>query len=85
MVALYLDSFQAGLGAVIYFRQGKKKYRVRANEKIDEMESNNEAEYAALYYGLNLLIELGVHHVPCDIKGDSQVVINQLDRRMALL
>ena len=72
------DSYQAGLGAVIYFRQGKKKFRIRANEKIDEMESNNEAEYAALYYGLNLLIELGVHHVPCDIKGDSQVVINQL-------
>ena len=31
-----------------------------------------------LYYSLNLLIELGVHHVPCDIKGDSQVVIKQL-------
>ena len=50
------DSYQAGLGAVIYFRQGKKKYRIRANEKIDEMETNNEAEYAALYYGLNLLM-----------------------------
>ena len=42
------DTYQAGLGAVIYFRQGKKKYRIRANEKIDEMETNNEAEYAAL-------------------------------------
>jgi ribonuclease HI len=73
------DAYQAGLGVVIYFRQGKKKYRVRANELIDEMETNNEAEYAALYYALNLLIELGVHQVPCDIKGDSQVVINQLE------
>jgi ribonuclease HI len=73
------DTHQAGLGVVIYFRQGKKKYRVRANERIDEMETNNEAEYAALYYALNLLIELGVHHVPCDIKGDSQVVLKQLE------
>ena len=44
-----LDTYQAGLGVVIYFRQGKKKYRLRANELIDEMETNNEAEYAALH------------------------------------
>ena len=27
------ETNQAGLGAVIYFRQGKKKYRIRANEQ----------------------------------------------------
>jgi ribonuclease HI len=74
-----LDTYQAGLGVVIYFRQGKKKYRLRANELIDEMETNNEAEYAALHYALNLLDEIGVHHVPCDFKGDSQVVLKQLE------
>lgn len=75
----HLETNQAGLGAVIYFRQGKKKFRLRANELIDEMDTNNEAEYAAFHYTLNLLEELGVHHVPCDFKGDSQVVLKQLE------
>lgn len=73
------ETNQAGLGAVIFFKQGKKKYRVRVNEKFDEMETNNEAEYAALFFALNLLEELGVHHLPCEIKGDSQVVLKQLE------
>ena len=42
------------------------------------MENNNEAEYAALMFALNLLDEIGVHQVPCDIKGDSQGVLKQL-------
>ncbi|MFE8702154.1 reverse transcriptase-like protein [Cytobacillus sp. FJAT-54145] len=74
-----LETNEAGLGAVIYFKQGKKKYRLRANELIREMETNSEAEYAALYYALGLLEELGVHHLPCDIKGDSQGVLKQLE------
>lgn len=84
-VTLYFDggfqkeTKQAGLGAVIFFKQGKKKYRIRANEQFDEMETNNEAEYAALYFALSLLEELGVHHLPCEIKGDSQVVLKQLE------
>ncbi|NRD80509.1 reverse transcriptase-like protein [Bacillus sp. BRMEA1] len=73
------ETNQAGLGAVIYFKQGKKKYRIRANERIDEMETNNEAEYAAFYFALNILEELGVHHLSCEFKGDSQVVLKQLE------
>lgn len=73
------ESNQAGLGVVIYFREGKKKYRIRANEMFDEMETNNEAEYAAFYFALNLLEEMGVHHMPCVFKGDSQVVLKQLE------
>lgn len=73
------ESLQSGLGAVIYYRQGKKKYRLRANEPVDELENNNEAEYAALMFALNLLEEIGVHHVPCDIKGDAQGVLKQLE------
>jgi ribonuclease HI len=73
------DTYEAGLGVVIYYRQGKKKFRLRANELIQEMETNNEAEYAAFYYSLNVLEELGVHQVPCDFKGDSQVVLKQLE------
>ncbi|MDZ5473177.1 ribonuclease H family protein [Bacillus sp. 31A1R] len=73
------ETNEAGLGVVIYYKQGKKKYRLRANERISEMDTNNEAEYAALYFALDLLEELGVHHLPCDIKGDSQVVLKQLE------
>ncbi|MCT2345381.1 reverse transcriptase-like protein [Niallia taxi] len=68
----------AGLGVILYFNQGKKKYRIRANELFHEMETNNEAEYAALYHALNLLEELEVKGVTCEFKGDSQVVLNQL-------
>jgi ribonuclease HI len=84
-VTIYFDggfqkeTNQAGLGAVIFFKQGKKKFRIRANEQFDELETNNEAEYAALYFALSLLEELGVHHLPCEIKGDSQVVLKQLE------
>ncbi|MDE3839316.1 hypothetical protein C0966_08105 [Bacillus methanolicus] len=70
---------QAGLGAVIYYKQGKKKYRIRANQLFDEMETNNEAEYAALYFTLTILEELGVHHLPCQFIGDSQGVLKQLE------
>lgn len=73
------ETNQAGLGAVIFFKQGKKKYRIRANELFDEMDTNNEAEYAALFFALNILEEIGVHHLPCEIKGDSQVVLKQLE------
>ena len=73
------ESNQAGLGAVIFFKQGKKKYRIRANERFDEMETNNEAEYAAFYYALNILEDLGVQHLSCEFKGDSQVVLKQLE------
>jgi ribonuclease HI len=84
-ITIYFDGgFQketkrAGLGAVIYFRQGKKKYRIRANEHFEEIENNNEAEYAAFYYTLNILEDLGVHHLPCEFKGDSQTVLKQLN------
>ncbi len=73
------ETNQAGLGAVIFFKQGKKKYRIRANERFDEMESNNEAEYAAFYFALNILEDLGVHHLSCEFKGDSQGVLKQLE------
>lgn len=84
-ISLYFDggfnkeTNEAGLGAVIYYKQGKKNLRLRANELIKEMDTNNEAEYAALYFALNILQELGVHHLPVEIKGDSQVVLKQLE------
>ncbi|MDR4888633.1 ribonuclease H family protein [Fredinandcohnia sp. QZ13] len=73
-----IQSGKAGLGAAIYYTQNKKTYRVRVNELFEEMESNNEAEYAAFWLMLNTLEELGVHHTTVTFKGDSQVVLNQL-------
>lgn len=73
------ETKRAGLGVVIYFNQGKKKYRIRVNELFDEMETNNEAEYAAFYFALNILEEMGVYRLPCEFKGDSQVVLKQLE------
>lgn len=69
----------AGLGCAIYYEQNDKKYRFRKNAFAKGLESNNEAEYAALHLGLIELELLGVHHLPVTFIGDSLVVINQLN------
>ncbi|MGE7764820.1 reverse transcriptase-like protein [Peribacillus sp. NPDC096540] len=68
----------AGIGAAIYYRQGKKHWRIRTNLMLEQLESNNEAEYAAFYEAVRQMEELGVHHQSCLFKGDSLVVLNQL-------
>ena len=73
------DQLLSGLGMVIYYEKGGENWRIRKNEKIEELENNNEAEYAALYSCLVLLEELGVRQIPCIFKGDSQVVLKQLE------
>lgn len=73
------ETNKAGAGVVLFFKQGKKKYRIRSNEQFGELESNNEAEYAAFYYALNILEDLGVHHLSCEFKGDSQGILKQLE------
>ncbi|WEG12346.1 ribonuclease H family protein [Pullulanibacillus sp. KACC 23026] len=69
---------KSGLGFAVYFQQNGKHYRLRKNAWVEELESNNEAEYAALHFALKELEGLGVHHLTLKIKGDSQVVISQL-------
>jgi len=69
---------RAGLGSIIYFTQNDCLFRRRSNLEIGEIESSNEAEYAAFYECLKILDEIGVHHQTCTFKGDSQVVLNQL-------
>lgn len=69
----------AGLGIVIYFVQNNKNYRLRMNQQAHYLTSNNEAEYAALYYAVEQLEELGAHHQSIEIYGDSQVVINEMN------
>ncbi|WP_210365028.1 reverse transcriptase-like protein [Bacillus sp. REN3] len=73
------ETYKAGLGIVVYYKQGKKKYRLRTNHVFDELETNNEAEYAALYYSLTILEELGVRNMSCEFIGDSQGVLKQLE------
>ncbi|MBP1949923.1 reverse transcriptase-like protein [Virgibacillus litoralis] len=73
-----LETNKSGLGCAIYYEQNNKSYRLRKNALVDELETNNEAEYAALHHGIQELELLGVHHLPVTFIGDSQVVINQL-------
>jgi ribonuclease HI len=83
-IVLYFDgnynrqANEAGLGIVIYYTQNNKYFRIRKNEKIAEMDSNNEAEYAALWMALQEIETLHTQEFSIQIKGDSQVVINQL-------
>lgn len=74
-----MDTRQAGIGIVIYYDKGKEKYRYRLNARLHELESNNEAEYAALYNGLVLLEDIGIKQQSIIIKGDAQGLIKQLE------
>ncbi|WP_349408179.1 reverse transcriptase-like protein [Pseudalkalibacillus sp. SCS-8] len=74
-----LEAKRSGLGCVIYYDQNGKSYRIRKNALVEELTSNNEAEYAALHLALKELALLDVHHLPVKLTGDSQVVINQLN------
>ncbi|GGH81402.1 ribonuclease HI [Pullulanibacillus pueri] len=73
-----VDTKTSGLGCAIYYEQNGKFYRRRKNRLVNNLDTNNEAEYAALYLALQEIENLGVHHLPVKIMGDSQVVINQL-------
>ncbi|QBP41240.1 reverse transcriptase-like protein [Paenisporosarcina antarctica] len=68
----------SGLGCVIYYDQSGKSYRLRRNAAMENLVSNNEAEYAALHLSLLELEHLNVHHLPVRFFGDSNVVINQM-------
>lgn len=68
----------AGLGCVIYYEQNGQTKRIRKNALIEEITSNNEAEYAALHFAVKELAGLGVHHLPVQFFGDSLTVINQM-------
>ncbi|MFP3358233.1 reverse transcriptase-like protein [Planococcus citreus] len=79
-----LQSKRAGLGCAIYFKQNGKEYRLRKNALIDEIASNNEAEYAALSMAVQELELLGVHHLPVRFVGDSRTLVNQMSGEWAV-
>ncbi|MCA1321168.1 reverse transcriptase-like protein [Bacillus tianshenii] len=73
-----VDTKLAGIGNVVYYNQNRKDYRYRINARLEELESNNEAEYAAFYFLVQQLEHLGVRAMEVTFKGDSLVVLNQL-------
>lgn len=78
------DTKRAGLGCAIYFKQNGKEYRLRKNAAVDQLESNNEAEYAALSMAVQELELLGVHHLPVRLIGDSRTLVNQMSGEWAV-
>ncbi|MFD1019868.1 reverse transcriptase-like protein [Thalassobacillus hwangdonensis] len=74
-----LSTRRSGLGCAIYFEQNGKSMRLRKNALVDELQTNNEAEYAALHLAIQELEAMGVHDMPVTFVGDSQVVINQMN------
>ena len=58
--------------------KGNTNYRIRRNAYIEGIYDNNEAEYASLLYGMNILEELGIKYETVTLRGDSQVVLQQL-------
>lgn len=90
-ISLYFDAGYvqeerlAGLGCVIYYEQNGKNYRLRKNEQDAYVTTNNEAEYAALYFALCELEILGAHHQEMMIYGDSQVVIHEMRDEWAMV
>ncbi|HDX9580345.1 TPA: reverse transcriptase-like protein [Bacillus pseudomycoides] len=73
-----IETKEAGVGISIYYKKQGKLYRIRRNAYIEGIDDNNEAEYAALLYGMNILEELGVKYESVILRGDSQVVLQQL-------
>lgn len=73
-----VETKHSGVGVVIYYTRNNQNFRIRENAALNQLDSNNEAEYAAFWQAVLRLEELGVHNIPVQFKGDSQVVLNQL-------
>lgn len=70
---------KAGLGAVIYYVQNNIQYRKRINSLLDLIQDNNEAEFAALYFAIQQLEDIGIRQQTVQIQGDSMQVIHQMN------
>ncbi|WP_062356550.1 reverse transcriptase-like protein [Bacillus kwashiorkori] len=68
----------AGIGVVIYYKLGNEYYRKRINARLEQLNSNNEAEYAALYFALEQLEMEKIKGKKVKINGDSQGLLKQL-------
>ncbi|WP_066174010.1 reverse transcriptase-like protein [Bacillus marinisedimentorum] len=68
---------KASAGMVIYYKKDGKTHRIRRNASLQELSSNNEAEYAALWNLVVMMEEAGIQHQTIGISGDSAGAINQ--------
>ncbi|MDZ5711960.1 reverse transcriptase-like protein [Jeotgalibacillus haloalkalitolerans] len=69
----------AGLGWMIEYRRDHESYTEKRNKLLHDVQSNNEAEYAALYYAIHHAIEIAAGHqqlIRC--YGDALTVTNQM-------
>ncbi|EMA6341895.1 ribonuclease H family protein [Bacillus cytotoxicus] len=73
-----IETKTAGIGICVYYKKGSSNYRIRRNAYIEGIYDNNAAEYAALQYGIHVLEELQVRYEVVRLRGDSQVVLQQL-------
>ncbi|MFP7254726.1 reverse transcriptase-like protein [Terribacillus goriensis] len=69
---------RGGLGCVIHYEQNQKEYRLRRNQEMEQLISNNEAEYAALHFAIGVLSEIGVKDQEIEVYTDSRTVVNQM-------
>lgn len=72
------ETYEAGYGIVLYYKLGKDEVRHRINAYTNSLNSNNEAEYAALYFALEQIKELKIKGKKLIIYGDSQGLLMQL-------
>ncbi|TDQ41468.1 RNase H family protein [Aureibacillus halotolerans] len=73
----------AGLGIYITYTQQQRKHQLRKNRVLNELASNNEAEYAALWMLANELKDLNVMS-DVTIHGDSMNVIHGMAKDWAI-
>ncbi|GGE56785.1 reverse transcriptase-like protein [Priestia taiwanensis] len=73
----------AGIGCSIYYKKDGETYRIRKNAQLEGLDNNNEAEYAALELAVQELVVLNVRNQRVTLKGDSQVVLQQLSGEWA--
>lgn len=71
------DTLTAGIGIVIYYQKGAEQYRLRLNMKAEELASNNEAEYLAMYQAIVAVEQLEIRQMACTFRGDAQGVLKQ--------
>jgi ribonuclease HI len=76
---MYFDGsvMKTGAGAGLLFISHLRKH-IRYIIRLHFPATNNMAEYEALLSGLRIAIELGVKHL--DVRGDSQLVIDQVKK-----
>lgn len=83
-VRMYVDggfdkgTGRGGLGCVIHYEQNQKEFRLRRNQEMEQLISNNEAEYAALHFAIGVLSEIGVIDQEIEVYTDSRTVVNQM-------